>query len=541
MIASRIICRLLITALPLVALSGCSQFGAKRSGAEPTPVPSPQGQETHGGDRLASIFVAKGYRIYDYLVRPSTIDHILTAEQAADFFAALRSTRVEPVVGPLLASPGAIVNARNLEDPLFPGQKLIQLDQKIWETFFSRGDDVNRLVLHEYLWVIGIDDQNYQISNRLALVENPIGGLGSWQEMSELNAPIVDFQRLSLDVGTAFAGNRLLITQGDSAACRDIHIAAYDLTRSKWMTTDIDAPGAVGASYSLAARDDEVFLWGGVCLREDGLNVSLQTGILFNAADQSWRALASVGAPTARRGATAIATPQGFFVWGGVESKGFAASGSIYDPASDEWQAISKVSPPPPGEYRGAYIDENSPSAFKGSVLLWQPSSKKCEPTAAIYELATKKWRQLLSPNAPAYACDWAHAIWTGERFAFIFQYSQQNDDSGEIAGAFWDPAKDEWKTIPASELLHFRTGASLVWAQDKLVIFGGMNIDDTPLNTGVAFFPESKSFRSLRWEGAPFGRSEHIAYWTGDRMVVWGGKTLSMANIRSGSLWNPN
>lgn len=61
------------------------------------------------------------------------------------------------------------------------------------------------------------------------------------------------------------------------------------------------------------------------------------------------------------------------------------------------------------------------------------------------------------------------------------------------------------------------------VWTGSELLIWGGMDGNESDVAGGGAYDPEDGSWATL--PDAPIsGRSGHVAGWTEDGMVIWGG-----------------
>ena len=126
----------------------------------------------NGGRYTAAEFIARGYVIHSYLTQTQTQDHVLSPHDLLRFSQALAKTRVEVLNEQLRDSLGAIVDARTIDDPNLPGQKMIQLNESAWDEILKNHTGVYRLIFHEYLWVLGFDDTNYKISARVKFFPN---------------------------------------------------------------------------------------------------------------------------------------------------------------------------------------------------------------------------------------------------------------------------------------------------------------------------------------------------------------------------------
>lgn len=120
----------------------------------------------NGGSLIAQEFIARGYVVNSFLMALPADKQILTTDQLKRLEFALIDTRVEVLEEQLFDRFGTPVDARTIDDPRRAGRKMIQLNGPKWKEILDSLQGVYRLVFHEYLWVIGLDDTNYVISRR---------------------------------------------------------------------------------------------------------------------------------------------------------------------------------------------------------------------------------------------------------------------------------------------------------------------------------------------------------------------------------------
>jgi hypothetical protein len=119
----------------------------------------------NGGDYVAAEFIARAHVVLAKMQANS--DNLITPEQVQNLGVAILEAGVESSDAPIMDHFGRRVDARVIDDPANPGKKLIQLDRERWLQYLASRENIYRLVFHEYLWVIGLDDTNYRISIHL--------------------------------------------------------------------------------------------------------------------------------------------------------------------------------------------------------------------------------------------------------------------------------------------------------------------------------------------------------------------------------------
>ena len=98
-----------------------------------------------------------------------------------------------------------------------------------------------------------------------------------------------------------------------------------------------------------------------------------------------------------------------------------------------------------------------------------------------------------------------------------------------EIASsAVEDPAggcvQDTWNATATTGAPDGRYEHTAVWTGSEMIVWGGLGEGGIVLNSGGRYNPSTDSWVATNMNGAPTGRSSHSAVWTGSEMIVWGG-----------------
>ncbi len=112
--------------------------------------------------------------------------------------------------------------------------------------------------------------------------------------------------------------------------------------------------------------------------------------------------------------------------------------------------------------------------------------------------------------------------------------------------GAFYDPDADSWTPMETSGAPVGRGEAEAVWTGSKMIVWGGYYYDNGisdyvyPVDGGV-YDPDTNSWASVTSSQAPSGRIRHTAVWTGTKMIVWGGTPdFQMTLLDTGGIYDP-
>jgi len=111
--------------------------------------------------------------------------------------------------------------------------------------------------------------------------------------------------------------------------------------------------------------------------------------------------------------------------------------------------------------------------------------------------------------------------------------------------GAVWIQAADPcevgtWRTISGTP----RYGHSAVWTGEEMIVWGGKNAQNEWVNTGERYNPVTGVRVGTSTIGAPSPRYKPAVVWTGTHMLVWGGSistgSYSWTRYNDGALYDP-
>ncbi len=150
----------------------------------------------HGGDWIAAEFTAKGHDVIKMLEKGGNLS-LIEKSTLTQLKGSINNTPVHSVSNILYDASGVEKDALTVDDAFSPTGKSIHLNQIRWEKILTTSASAHRLVFHEYLWSIGVDDTNYLISSRLQIIpENPsakrdaLSGTQWLLEMSNLKSSV---------------------------------------------------------------------------------------------------------------------------------------------------------------------------------------------------------------------------------------------------------------------------------------------------------------------------------------------------------------
>ncbi len=301
-----------------------------------------------------------------------------------------------------------------------------------------------------------------------------------------------------------------VIVWGGGVPTGDRRGARYDPVLDTWRrmasTTLLNGQGAVAA-------------WTGTrMIAYNGVSNSGSSGGSYDPVSDTWSPISLSGAPSLRSDYAMVWTGTEMIIWGGIKDPAMGPlynDGARYNPSTNTWTAMSTTGAPTARKLAVA--------AWSGSeMLVWGGQSSGDVTVGGRYNPVTNSWRPMSTAGQPAKRGDVA-SVWTGTRF-LIWGGTLQSSSTVVNDGALYDPVADTWTATSGSGAPAARSRASAIWTGTRAVIWGGMNSSSTTFNSGAQFDPVANAWTSMTLAGTPTGRERHGAIWAGDRMFVWGG-----------------
>ena len=267
----------------------------------------------------------------------------------------------------------------------------------------------------------------------------------------------------------------------------------------------------------------------------DLTNGVLITGGIYDPSANSWTATSTTNAPAARFYHTAVwtagATVPVMIVWGGQDDNYFLNSGGRYDPALNEWSAVSNVNAP---VARDAHV-----AVWSGSdMIVWGGEGEiGALDTGGKYNLAGNSWTATETANAPAGRL-YPSGVWTGSKLIVWGGIATGVLDTGGI----YNPAANTWTATSTTNAPSARRYHRAVWtaglATPVMIVRGGYG--SACEDTGGIYDPVANTWTATSTTNTPSARYYHSAVWADDRMIVWGGKIAGSTWLNTGGIYWP-
>lgn len=304
----------------------------------------------------------------------------------------------------------------------------------------------------------------------------------------------------------------------------------YDPVADQWQPM-LATFAAVDSSYpnfrSQVWTGREMILWPA---EEDN-----NSGYRYDPALDTWSSLSTRGeAPRPRSGHTAIWTGKEMIIWGGDNrSDSLLETGGRYNPLLDRWQATRGQ--PPSGRV------EHTATWTGRYMLVWGGEDDFGQKlgTGGRYDPVTDQWLATQLRNAPSPRSDHTAVLAQGQVMIWGGNKNRTMEDQNSTldTGSVYNPKTNAWRKLPKAP--EARAEHTAVWSGEKLLVWGGKR-DYKLVAGGLAYDPHTFRWSQLPTDDqAPEGLIGHSAVWTGSEMIIWGGNAGDSC-LNSGSRYNP-
>lgn len=343
------------------------------------------------------------------------------------------------------------------------------------------------------------------------------GPSGCWLPMAAEGAPTE--QR---DVGV-WGGSELFVWGGihtDPTQGTLKTGAGYAPGEDQWRALP-DAPMWGRTGHSAVWTGEEMVIWAGGGEEGDHQSEWLIGG-RYRPSTDAWTLMTTNGVPVGRGQASAVWTGSEVLFWGGSNEfvPGLLNDGGAYDPAADTWRPIATAGAPTPRFLHTAL--------WTGSeMLVWggldETSTISADAdTGGRYDPTTDTWAPMAKGRLVGRR---EHgAVWTGSEMLI---WGGASGDTLDGDGARYQPAEDQWALLSNVGAPSPRQRHVAVWTGARMLVWGGWASPGAPfqaLGDGALYDPASDTWTAMNAEGAPAPRGAMIGVWAGDRLIVWGG-----------------
>ncbi len=266
----------------------------------------------------------------------------------------------------------------------------------------------------------------------------------AWRQVSANAAPTPrnNFSLVWADNKVLLWGGQT-VEPGRSRALNDGYF--YDPRADSWnripSLPDFTPRGRAPAFWT----GSEVLIWGG---RDN--KKAFNDGSAFNPATGIWRRLSTTGAPVPTHFPSVVWTGREMLVFGGLadsaDPRSALSTGSRYDPKTDTWKPIATHGAPSARHRHWAVWTGRQMIVWGGLDGAYHPIGD-----GALYDPALDLWKPVSNRDAPSPRFADEPATWTGLEMILWGGSNHVDDWYADLTdGGRYDPVSDRWIPIPA-------------------------------------------------------------------------------------------
>jgi N-acetylneuraminic acid mutarotase len=225
-------------------------------------------------------------------------------------------------------------------------------------------------------------------------------------------------------------------------------------------------------------------------------------------------------------------------IWGGwANYPNFYGNGIKFNPSTNSLTAISNIAAPAARQGHTAVWTGTEMIVWGGGYMPnafdWSNFNN-----GGRYNPVTNTWTSMSTTGAPV-ARGGHVAVWTGTEMIIWGGLGTSLSGSWNDGGRY-NPQTNTWTAISSVNAPSGRHYARAFWTGSKMIVWGGQEsyAQSTLPNSGGIYDPATDSWTTIS-NTVLTGRFGMVAAWTGTEMLVWGGQD-GMANYGDGARFNP-
>jgi hypothetical protein len=240
-----------------------------------------------------------------------------------------------------------------------------------------------------------------------------------------------------------------------------------------------------------------------------------------------WERTPTTGAPAARGNHVAVGSDTQMIVWGGLLQGNVPTStGGVLDFVRGTWTKTSESNVPVARSHARA-VWTGSQMVVWGGLSGGTPMG-----TGSVYNPTTNTWTPMSNVGAPVPR--YGHGmVWAGSPISKVLVWGGHNGVANFYGdGAAYDVTTDTWTPISTVGAPLGRMDHAAVWTGGAMLVWGGHGPNglDSFFGDGAMYNPvEAGTWTPITMNGAPAARARLAGAWTGEEFIVWGGASASL------------
>ncbi len=294
-----------------------------------------------------------------------------------------------------------------------------------------------------------------------------------------------------VDHTAVWAGDRVIVWGGNGVGGPINTGGLYNPTTNSWQATTVTGAPLARVFHTAVELGSRMIIWGGW----DGDSYR-GDGFKYNYFDDSWSPISDTDAPTSRSGHTAVDytggtvdicgnNPSAMVVFGGQNTGGYLGNGAFYCPTIDSWTALSSVGAP---SARIGHTAVSTRLLSPGNeMIIWGGNDGTgAVQNGARWEFsldAPNVWKPINLGGAPT-ARQGHAAVWINYDVMMI--WGGYSGTTLRDTGSLYNPANNVWMTMTTTGAPTARKNHTAAMLSYNAYIWGGN--DGAPTASGAGY-----------------------------------------------------
>ncbi len=314
-------------------------------------------------------------------------------------------------------------------------------------------------------------------------------------------------------------------------SCADNWGSIFDLANGTW--SGISKTPLIPLKQKadvVVGSNGKMFIWGGKDMNDPDY-MTLNGGAVYDSTTDTWKPTSKLGAASPRTDARNVVMGGKVYIWGGGSGT-FGGKplgdGGVYDLNTDTWNAMNTVNAPSARLWHSMVAVGSKIFVWGGQSGLDVSTSTHNFGDGAIYDTETNSWTPLPSAGAPTPRAN-AITVAIGNDIIVWGGWRDYPDSMSPINGAIYNIASNSWRPMSAMAdglaALPSDAMATGVVVNNRLLIWGGSVFENT-IYGGFLFDPVANTWSNKSVYGKNFSTfHSHLSYF-GNDILFWGGHT---------------
>jgi hypothetical protein len=170
--------------------------------------------------------------------------------------------------------------------------------------------------------------------------------------------------------------------------------------------------------------------------------------------------------------------------------------------------------------------EKSAYAALGNKVFVWggNDAAGKALANGALYDPASNSWSVIAATGSPPTARVLPTAVWTGTVMV-VWGGGDVAGTADYDSGSRYDPANNSWLAMTTLNAPAGRRGAYGFWTGSRVLFYGGTDHNGNSSAAVNLYDPVNNSWSNTTMQGAPSSRTDPVVGWSGSLLMLYGGR----------------